>query len=134
MAEKKIGKVIYRYDRMPAAEGFDMLLRLLKVAGPAAGLLAALMEQDERERDAKTAAALMTFLGSMDTEAVRSLVFDMVGHCRADGEPAVIGVKPFDTSELLQVAAFAIQTEFGPFFGDGPGALLSKAAAMTRAH
>ena len=134
MAEKKIGKVIYRYDRMSAAEGFDMLLRLLKVAGPAAGIISAMMDGDKSDQEAKISAALLAFLSRMDTDEVRSIVFDMVGMCRADGEPAVIGVKPFDTSELIQVAAFALHTEFGGFFDDGPGSLFGKTAATTRAR
>ncbi|WP_406858490.1 phage tail assembly chaperone [Alsobacter sp. KACC 23698] len=127
MAEKKIANRTYRYDRMPADQGLRMLLRLLKVLGPARGIIEAIAESDEAERDAKAMSAIGDFIGEMDSDAVYSIVMDMVKQVRVDGELAVPGV--MDLQELLQVAMFALQTEFGSFFADGAGSALLKGRA-----
>ncbi|MEP9376206.1 phage tail assembly chaperone [Aquabacter sp. CN5-332] len=128
MAEKKINGVTYRYDRLPADQGFPLLLRVLKMLGSAKGAAAVLTDANLSLASIAAAAAnpaivgsALEFLGDMDTTEVYALVEEMVSNCRADGEPAVIGVKPSDTAEMLQVAFFAFQTEFGGFFGDGTG-------------
>lgn len=120
MAEKKINGVLYRYDRLPATEGIPLMLRLLKVIGPAKGILSAIIaEGGEEQRDAAALVGIADFMTTIDTDAVMSIISDVVRHCRADGEPAVLGVKPQGTKEALQVTMFALQTEFGSFFGEG---------------
>lgn len=124
MAEKKIAGRTVRYDRMPADQGLKMLLRLMKVLGPAAGLIEAIASDEVEAQDAVVLATITKFLGAMDNEAVYSIIIDMVKQCRVDGAEAIPGV--MDLNELLQVAMFALQTEFASFFADGAGSLLRK--------
>ncbi|HEV7258932.1 MAG TPA: hypothetical protein VGN82_14220 [Bosea sp. (in: a-proteobacteria)] len=124
MAEKKIQGRTVRYDRLPADEGLKMLLRVLKVLGPASGLIEAIATEDEARRDMLAMQAIASFTADMDTDAVFSLVMDMVRHCHVDGDEAVPGV--MDLQELLAIAMFALQTEFGHFFADGAGSVLQK--------
>lgn len=126
MAEKKINGVTYRYDRLPADQGFPLMLRVLRLVGSAKGIAGVLSDSNLSLKGIASAAAnpaligsALEFLGTMDTHEVNDLVQEMVGNCRADGEPCIIGVKPADTGEMLQVALFAFQTEFGGFFGEG---------------
>ncbi len=124
MAEKKISGRTVRYDRLPADEGLKMLLRVLKVLGPASGLIEAIAAEDEARRDMLALQAITSFTSEMDSDAVFSLIMDMVKHCHIDGDPAVPGI--MDLQELLAVAMFALQTEFGHFFGEGAGSVLQK--------
>lgn len=127
MAEKKINGRTIRYDRLPADEGLKMLLRVLKVLGPAKGLIEAIAAEDEATRDALGMTAIVGFIEKMDEKAVYDLIIDMVGQCRIDGDLAVPGI--MDLQELLAVAMFALQSEFGGFFADGAGSVLRKMPA-----
>lgn len=122
MAEKMINGRTVRYVRLPADQGLAMLLRVLKVLGPASGLIEAIAAEDEAKRDVLALSSLMSFVQHMDDKAVFDLIIDMVKQCRIDGEAAVPGV--MDLQELLSVAMFALQTEFGGFFAEGAGSVL----------
>lgn len=124
MAEKKIANRSVRYDRLPADEGLKMLLRVLKVLGPASGLIEAIATEDEAKRDMLALQAITSFTAEMDSDAVYSLIMDMVRHCHIDGSEAIPGI--MELPELLQVAMFALQTEFGHFFAEGAGSVLQK--------
>jgi hypothetical protein len=126
MAEKKINGRTVRYDRLPADEGLKMLLRVLKVLGPASGLIEAIAAEDEARRDMLALQAITSFTAEMDSDAVFSLIMDMVRHCHIDGSEAIPGI--MDLQELLSVAMFALQTEFGSFFAEGAGSVLQKAS------
>jgi hypothetical protein len=127
MAEKKINGRTVRYDRMPADQGLKMLLRVMKVLGPAKGIIEAIAAEDEKTRDALGMTAIVSFIEKMDEAAVYDLIIDMASECRVNGEPAVPGI--MDLQELLSVAMFALQTEFGGFFADGAGSVLRKTQA-----
>ena len=124
MAEKKIAGRTVRYDRLPADEGLRMLLRVLKVLGPASGLIEAIATEDEAKRDLIAMQAIAAFTVDMDTDAVFALIMDMVRHCHIDGDEAVPGI--MELKELLAVAMFALQTEFGSFFVEGAGSVLQR--------
>lgn len=124
MAEKKINGRTVRYDRLPSDEGLKMLLRVLKVLGPASGLIEAIAAEDEARRDMLAMQAIASFTAEMDSDAVYALIIDMVRHCHVDGDQAVPGI--MDLQELLSVAMFALQTEFGSFFADGAGSVLQR--------
>lgn len=128
MAEKKINGRTVRYDRLPADQGLKMLLRVLKVLGPAKGIIEAIASEDEAKSDMLAMSAIASFTSDMDSDAVFGLIMDMVRDCRVDGEPAVPGV--MDLKELLAVAMFALQTEFGHFFEEGAGSALLKAVRV----
>jgi len=134
MAEKKIAGRTVRYDRLPADEGLKMLLRVLKVLGPARGIIEAIASENEAQSDMLAMQAIASFTSEMDSEAVFSLIMDMVKACHVDGTPAVPGI--MDLKELLSVAMFALQTEFGGFFDEGVGSVLQRAvrAALASPH
>lgn len=124
MAEKKINGRTVRYDRMPADQGLDMLLRVVQVLG-AADDVAAVLFSGEVDTDAATIAAIAKFCRTMDRREIYGILIEMAGHCRIDGEAVVVGV--LDLDELIQVAIFALRSEFGGFFTGGAGAVLQKA-------
>lgn len=128
MAEKKINDRTVRYDRLPADQGLKMLLRVLKVLGPAKGIIEAIASEDEAQSDMLAMSAIAAFTAEMNSDEVYGLIIDMVKHCHVDGTPAVPGI--MDLKELLAVAMFALQTEFGSFFDDGAGSVLQR---MSRA-
>ncbi len=121
MAEKKINGSVYRYDKMPAIEGFRMLLQLLKIAGKAESLIKTFFSGDKKTDEMDFASALVQYLKDFNEDEVFQFVINMVERCKVDGDEIVLGVKPQDTMEMLEVAAFAIQTEFSGFFGGGAG-------------
>lgn len=119
MAQTTINKTVFEYDRLPAAEGVPLLLRLLKIAGPAGGLIEALLAGDEARRDALALSSIKQWLIEFDPAAVERFLFDVVAYSRMNGEKTVPGM--LQTDEFLKVAQFCLKTEFGDFFGDGQG-------------
>ena len=83
------------------------------------------MAESEAQSDMLAMQAIASFTNEMDSDAVFSLIMDMVKHCHVDGDPAVPGI--MDLKELLAVAMFALQTEFGGFFDEGAGSVLQRA-------
>jgi len=126
MAEKKIQCRTVRYDRLPGDQGLDLMLRLLQILGDGDTILEAVLTADEGESDKLAVVGILKFAKNMNREEVKAFILEMVGHCRVDGAEAIPGV--MDVGELLQVAQFAIKTEFGSFFAEGAGSVLLKAA------
>lgn len=132
-AERKIGERTFRYERMSADQGLKMLLRLMKVLGPAKGLIEAIAAEDEASRDALGMVAMVEFIENMDQAAVYDLIIDMASRCDVNDpqqqhwDKALPGV--LELNELIQVAMFALQSEFGSFFADGAGSVLRKMPA-----
>lgn len=118
MAELKIGTTTYSYRRLPADEGVRMLLRFMRIAGPAGGLVEALMSGDERKRDALAMSSVKQWLTEFDPDQVYDFLMDIAKNVQADGLPLVPGV--LETAEFLKVMQFAITTELGGFFDDTP--------------
>ena len=77
MAEKKINGRTVRYDRLPADEGLMMLLRVVKVLGPAKGIIEAIAAEDETQSDLLAMAAIASFAETMDSDAVFRLIMEI---------------------------------------------------------
>ena len=73
MAEKKINGRTVRYDRMPADQGLDMLLRVVQVLG-AADDVAAVLFSGEVDTDAATIAAIAKFCRTMDRREIYGIL------------------------------------------------------------
>lgn len=124
MADRKIGSTVYSYKRLPADEGLKLLLRFLKIAGPAGGLVEALLSSDEAKRDAVALSSVKDWLVEFDPDAVYQFLMDVTRNARANGEPFIPGI--VETGEFLGVAQFCIETELGGFFGDGQASAFIK--------
>jgi hypothetical protein len=124
MAARKIGKSEYTYRRLPADEGLRMLLRFLKIAGPAGGVVEALLSGDEAKRDALALSSIKAWLTEFDPDQVYDFLMDLSRNVQADGLQLVPGV--LETGEFLQVMQFAIETELSGFFADGQASAFIK--------
>lgn len=120
MAEKVIQGRTVRYERLPGDQAVRLLLRVLKVLGPAGGLLGSVFGSEGANAD--TAASAGAFLAAMDDKAVYGIIEEVVAACRIDGTQATIGV--MDLDEILAVAQFALRAEFSGFFSDAGAAVL----------
>lgn len=131
MAEKIINGVTYSCEKLPADPGLALLLRCLKLGAPIASLL---QENDSAHDDGGFfLRAVTACLTDLDAVGVHKLCIDLAKMCKADSEPVVVGVKPADTMELLQVAAFCLEVQFGDFFGDAGASLVRQAKGAASA-
>lgn len=131
MAEKVINGATYSCEKLSADPGLALLLRCLKLGAPIASLL---QEEDSATDDGGFfLRAVTACLTDLDAVGVHKLCMDLAKMCKADGEPVVIGVKPQDTFELLQVAAFCLEVQFGDFFGDAGVSLVKQFRQQSRA-
>lgn len=119
MPEKLIAGRTVRYDRLPGDKAVRLLLRVLKVMGPAGGLLGTVMSG---EAGADTAVPAGAFLAQMDDGAIFQIIMDVAKSVRVDNIPADPGV--MEMEELIEVAQFALVSEFGGFFRDAGAAVL----------
>ncbi len=131
MAEKIINGVTYSCTQLTADPGLALLLRCLKLGAPLAQLF---QEGDSTNDDGGFfLRALTACLTDLDAAGVHRLCLDLVKLCKADGEPVVVGVKPAGTLELLQVAAFCLEVQFGDFFGEDGASFVRQAAGVAGA-
>lgn len=115
--EKKIGGVLYRFEELVGWEAFDALQTLAHVIAPYSAAFEAVEIDDEKERSAALAKLLPQMLREHDGVAMKSLITALASSLYADGDPAVIGVKPATLDEMAQVFGWAIGAQFGGFFG-----------------
>lgn len=119
-ASIKIGTNDFTYQRLPADQGLRALLRLLKIAGPARGVLEAFMSEDRERHAAMILDGVSSWLTLFDPDDVFEFLIDLVSNARMNGEPLSRQLIPMlDTVEVLQLAQFCITTEFGGFFEEG---------------
>ena len=137
MAEKKINGVVYRFEPLVGWEAFDALDLLLDVVGPMAPMVAAAMDgrglpeaegapAREDVMVANLAVAFAEAVAKRDRGAIRKLIELLISNCRADGEVCTIGVKPQSLDDMLAVASWAAERQFGSFFGGSGVAGLAK--------
>lgn len=123
-AERKIKGAVYRFQPLTGWEAFDLLDLLMDVMGPLAPVLDAAMVEDEAVRSSKLTGALAEALKGRDRAAIRSMMETLIGACQVDGSACIVGVKPQGLAEMIEVAVFAAEAQFGDFFdGDAAAAL-----------
>ena len=128
MAEKKIGGVTYRCEKVAANIGLPLLLRTMKVLGPATGALALISGKGPKDENASLS-VMAEMVGRIDDEAALSLVQELVELCTVDGRPAVYGVNPQDIGETLELALWVAEVQFRDFLGASGAAAPGKRLA-----
>lgn len=144
--DKVIGATRYRVTQLGAKKGREMLVRLVKLAGPglAAGL-AGLSKADGKDTEAPMARALSDALYDLATrltvEEFNGITDELAKHTTivlGDLEPRLSD--KFDDhfsgkyDEMLRWAAFALEVNFKSFFvgsGGGGGLMTRLSALMT---
>lgn len=111
MAERKIQGRTVRFDRLPADQGVRMLLRFLKVMGPVHGTLRVIQEREAQPELGAYDGILATVAARIDETEIASMLGDLAKECMIDGMEAIPGM--MTTEELVEVALFAAQVEFG---------------------
>lgn len=135
MAEKTIGDRQYRSTPLLATQAILLQARLLKVVGPGLSHLKAIMnkggDEDEGAKEKAATIALEAFgeiVASADPVVVVGLIRDLVSTVEVrrpsgDYDPCDIDGDFVDDQRkyVYPVAVFAIQEQFGDFFGALPG-------------
>lgn len=121
MAEREINGTLFTCEMLPAEQGLDLLMRFMRVAGPAAGVLEAAIRDGA---NVDVLRELAGFMARADSEAVGKLVLDLAKVCKRDGEPA----QAANLAELLKLAAFALEAQFGDFFGEHLAGMITREA------
>lgn len=109
MADREIGGQSYSCQPLPAVQGLSLLTRVLQVLGPAAGMLESALRNGA---DAEIFRELARFMAGADKKEIEALVLDLAALCKqgdAKAEPATL-------NELLRLAVFALEVQFGSFF------------------
>lgn len=121
MAEREIGGVVYTCEPLPAEQGLSLLMRFMRIAGPAAGILETAIRDGA---NLEVLHALAGFMSRADTVEVEKLILELARLCRDGGEQA----KAPNLGALLRLAAFALEAQFADFFDESlAGAILRRA-------
>lgn len=137
-SERKIAGRVVRFDPITGWEAFDALDLLMDVIGPLLPMIDAATGGDEEERTKALTNVLGQALKGRDREAIRRLMEMLIGACRYGSDQCVVGVFPQSLSEMIAVATFAGEVQFGSFFdGDalaGLGRLVPKGPTSSAAR
>lgn len=141
MAEKKIGQKTYKVEPMLATEAIKLQARLLRVAGPALDKLPAILggrkAGDEAASNAAAIAAFTDIFTRADPEEIMALVRDVCEVAMVRRPSGAYDPVSFDgdftgnLKEIIPVAVFVLQEQFGDFFG---AALANGRAVPTGGH
>lgn len=126
MATRMIGDATFACETLPAIQGLNLLGRVMEALGPAAGILEAAIRGGA---DADVLRELARFVSSADKQAVESLILELAGLCTRDGAKA----EPATLSELLRLAAFALEVQFGSFFEESLAGSILRGMGAERA-
>lgn len=121
MDSRTINGTLFTCEMLPAEQGLDLLMRFMRVAGPAAGVLEAAIRDGA---NADVLRELAGFMARADVDEVRKLVLELAKLCKRDGEPA----QAANLGELLKLAAFALEAQFADFFDENLAGLISRGA------
>ena len=121
MDSHTINGTLFTCEMLPAEQGLDLLMRFMRVAGPAAGVLEAAIRDGA---NADVLRELAGFMARADVDEVRKLVLELAKLCKRDGEPA----QASNLGELLKLAAFALEVQFADFFDENLAGLISRGA------
>jgi hypothetical protein len=137
MAEKKIGKDVYKCEPLTGREPWKLLLDIKQLLVPLGSILAPrnsalFAEAGGKEAVSALAGELFLALGNIDDDAALSMMERLIGLCTVNGDPAVWGMKPSSMQDSLALAAWVLEVQFADFFGgnalQGLGAKLTKLA------
>jgi len=125
VAEKKIGKLTYRCEQLPAMQTVRMGRRIGNVLGGSLPQLYSVFSlQDEADQNAAAIAAFSAMAANLD-ERFDDLVRELAEMCQVkwegQWEDVNVEIEEYvqDAGTLIAIAVFALQTNFKSFFS-GP--------------
>lgn len=122
MAEKRIGKHVYKFDEICGWDAFDLADLAVEILVPFADIIESMVKNDKVSAPEGEAAFVRAFslaIRNRNTPAIRQIMERLLTDCRVDGEPVVVGVKPATLDEIIAVSAFAAEVQFSRFFAAG---------------
>lgn len=116
-AERKIGGHVYRAEKLPAEEGLELYLDLNEVFGGSDVMLGAILEPLDRQKHLAAFVQIAADL-SLNKERVGAFLKRAVELCRVGSDPCVLGVKPAEMPEAIEVMFFSLQAQFRDFLSE----------------
>jgi hypothetical protein len=116
MAERKFGSRTFRCEPLNASQGLALFGRVAKAAGPFFSVFAAMAAEDG---SAAMKSAMDEAFGSIAEPAFQATVIDLAELCTVNGEPVIADANVSDLGELVEVAFWAVEVQFGPFLRGG---------------
>ncbi len=124
--ERKIGGHVYRCEKLPAEPAIKLFTR----AGALFRETPMLLSSVAFGEDSARAAFLGLAMSGANPDEVQSLLKDLVEICTTGGNPCVLGVKPQNLEDMVDVAWFAMEAQFKDFLvGSLPPSLREEEAA-----
>lgn len=120
-AERKIGGIVYRCDKLPASDGLKLFMRVTSFFKAAPDMMASIAAANANK------VAISAFLGlvlssgasSDETDKHHDLLVNLAELCMTGTDQCVVGVKPAGIEDLIQVAWFAMEVNFKDFLSAG---------------
>jgi hypothetical protein len=124
MAERKIGDLTFRVEKLPSTEALRLLTRLTKILGPALRYLDGAFDADEGRRDTATLAAIASIVETVEEATFNSLVVEAAEMAQVNWNGAYEDVivdthLRDDLLTVFKVAIFALEVQFKGFFDAG---------------
>ena len=122
MAEKRIGKHVYKFEEILGWDAVDLAELLIDVIAPFSDVVSTMVTQRPEDKDRGDKLILDAFshaIKSRNSQATRQLMEALLGKTYADGEPCVPGVKPASLEDMIAVTLWAAEVQFGRFFDVG---------------
>ncbi|TXN76684.1 phage tail assembly chaperone [Methylobacterium sp. WL8] len=113
-SETKIGGIVYRCEKLPAADTIKLLVEMQNVFGGNPAVMAS-VASGVAGTGAHQAFIASTIGGDVDPNAVQDYLARMVQTCRAGSDPCIVGVKPAAMNDVIEVAWFAMGVQFRDF-------------------
>jgi hypothetical protein len=110
--ERKIGAHVYRCDKLPAGDSLPLFLKVTKLFQAAPGMLSSFATDT---KEAKAAFLTLCLSGEVEPAAMTEILTEIVGTCQVGTDPCVIGVKPQSFDDMIDVAWFGLEVQFGSF-------------------
>ncbi|EHP94879.1 phage tail assembly chaperone [Methylorubrum extorquens] len=118
-AEKKIGGIAYRCEKLPASEALKLYVRVSQFFAPAPGLMATIKKDGGKDITPANAFMVLAMTEGADPDRMHDFVAELVALCQVGSDPCVMGVKPENMETAVDVAWFAMQTQFSDFLAVG---------------
>jgi hypothetical protein len=112
--ERKIGNVVYRCDKLPASDGLKMFSRVTRLFREDPGMISSIAFSGAEKR-APAAFLRIALMDEGDGESIHDLLVDLAQLCTDGKDQCVVGVKPAQMEDLIQVAWFAMEVNFKDF-------------------
>lgn len=112
--ERKIGREVYRCEKVSASDGFKLFLRVVRLFREAPDMMGSLMKGDAEKKGAQAFMVLALGQEGLD-EGAHDLLVELAEKCTVKGEPCIVGHHLTEIEDLIQVAWFAMEVNFKDF-------------------